>query len=152
MYTIKTVRAKENLILSATFQNGIIKEYDVKQLFPIFPAFKELQRTKGLFEKVRVDISGQGIIWNDDIDLDARDIWEKGIEVGKTEISANDMVAVTLVRARRKCGITQVQLSEITGICQADISRIERGIANPSISTLSRLAKGLGLKLNIEIN
>lgn len=151
MYTIKTVEAKENLVLSVTFQNGIIKEYDVKQLFSTFPVFNKLQTINGLFEKANVDISGQGIVWNDEIDLDAKSVWENGIEVGRTEISANDMVATALIRARHKCGITQVQLSKMTGICQADISRIERGIANPSVMTLNRLAKALGLKLNIEM-
>ncbi|MCX4321214.1 MAG: helix-turn-helix transcriptional regulator [Lachnospiraceae bacterium] len=38
----------------------------------------------------------------------------------------------------------------MTGINQADISRIERGFSNPSISTLKRLAVGLGKNLNIE--
>ena len=44
---------------------------------------------------------------------------------------------------------TQKQLSEQTGIYQADISKIERGLANPSLSTLKRLADGMGLKLRI---
>ena len=47
-------------------------------------------------------------------------------------------------------GMTQKQLAEVTGIYQADISKIERGLANPSVSTLKRLADGMGLKLKIE--
>ncbi len=46
--------------------------------------------------------------------------------------------------------MTQKQLSEVTGIYQADISKIERGLANPSLLTLKRLADGMDLKLRIE--
>ena len=42
------------------------------------------------------------------------------------------------------------QLSERTGIAQGDISKLERGNANPSIRTLQRLAAGMGMKLRLE--
>lgn len=54
------------------------------------------------------------------------------------------------MKARDIVGMTQKQLSEATGIYQADISKIERGLANPSLSTLKQLADGMGLKLKIE--
>ena len=56
----------------------------------------------------------------------------------------------SLYQARLQARITQQQLEDVTGINQADISRIERGFSNPSISTLKRLAVGLGKNLNIE--
>ena len=46
--------------------------------------------------------------------------------------------------------MTQKELAEKTGIYQADISKLERGIGNPSVSTLKRLADGLGLDLQID--
>lgn len=55
-----------------------------------------------------------------------------------------------LVRARSEKNISQKQLAELTGINQADISRIENGNANPSLRTLQRLAEGLGMKLKLE--
>ena len=55
-----------------------------------------------------------------------------------------------MLEARRRKAITQSQLSEITGIAQADISRIENGNANPSLQTLQRLAAGLGMRLKVE--
>ncbi len=58
-------------------------------------------------------------------------------------------VARAMIKARIEQDLTQKQLSERTGITQADISRIERGSANPSLNTLYRLAKGLGMKINI---
>ena len=51
---------------------------------------------------------------------------------------------------RKAKGMTQKELAERTGIYQADISKIERAIGNPSLSTLSRLAEGLGMELRID--
>lgn len=150
MYTIRSVKAKENYIVSAVFCNGIVKEYDLKSLFSVFPQFNDFVTIPGLFAQVQVDAGGYGIFWNDDLDLDANDIWEDGVEVGIEDIDIIDMVASELIRARGIVGMTQKQLSEITGIYQADISKIERGIANPSLATLKRLANGMGLKLRIE--
>ena len=51
---------------------------------------------------------------------------------------------------RKEKGMTQKELSEVTKIYQADISKIERGLANPSVSTLQRLEDGLNMKLVIK--
>lgn len=55
-----------------------------------------------------------------------------------------------MINARKESGLTQQQLSDRTGITQADISRLESGNANPSLRTLQRLAEGLGMKLRVE--
>ncbi len=55
-----------------------------------------------------------------------------------------------MINARKESGLTQKQLSERTGITQADISRLEHGNANPSLHTLQRLAAGLGMELRVE--
>ena len=54
-----------------------------------------------------------------------------------------------MIRARREAGLTQKELAERTGIQQSNISRIENGNGNPSLSTLNKLAQGLGKKLVI---
>ena len=41
-----------------------------------------------------------------------------------------------MIEARKQLGLTQKQLSEKTGIAQADISKLENGNANPSLKTL----------------
>ena len=55
-----------------------------------------------------------------------------------------------IIDARKESGLTQKQLSEKTGITQADISRLERGNANPSLLTLQRLASGMNMRLKLE--
>ncbi len=55
-----------------------------------------------------------------------------------------------IINARQKSGMTQKELSDCTGIAQGDISKLERGNANPSLKTLQRLANGMGMILKIE--
>ncbi|MBR5789392.1 MAG: helix-turn-helix transcriptional regulator [Lachnospiraceae bacterium] len=55
-----------------------------------------------------------------------------------------------MIDARKELNITQKELSERTGITQADISRIENGTRNPSLSMVKRLAEGLGMQISIE--
>ena len=55
-----------------------------------------------------------------------------------------------MIDARKDQNLTQKELSERTGITQADISRIEKGTRNPSLEMLKRLAQGLGMQLKVE--
>lgn len=55
-----------------------------------------------------------------------------------------------MIDARKESGLTQKQLSERTGIAQADISKLEHGNGNPSLRTLQRLAAGMGMKVKLE--
>ena len=59
-------------------------------------------------------------------------------------------IVQAMIDARKASGLTQKELSDKTGITQADISRLERGNANPSLQTLRRLAAGMGMRVNIE--
>ena len=148
MHKIKSVITKNDLIISATFFDGTVKEYSVDRLFNIYPQLKELENRE-LFNSVQVDAGGYGVSWNDDLELDAETIWEDGIEIGKDTVDIMSKLAARLTEARNRIGITQKQLAEKTGIYQADISKIERGLSNPSISTLQRLAEGMGLQIEV---
>ena len=55
-----------------------------------------------------------------------------------------------IVEGREDRDLTQQQLAEVTGIAQADISRLENGTGNPSLRTLKRLAAGMGMALKLE--
>lgn len=59
-------------------------------------------------------------------------------------------VIQAIIDARKESGLTQKELAEKTGIAQGDISKIEKGLANPSLKTLKRLAFGMGKVLKIE--
>ena len=51
--------------------------------------------------------------------------------------------------ARVALGMSQRELSERSGVRQADISRIERGAGNPTEATLQRLASVLEKRLEL---
>lgn len=100
---------------------------------------------------VKVEAGGYAISWNDELDLDAEEIWISGTRTGKIyDIDINMSVAENLIAARSTIGMTQKQLAETTGMYQTDISKIENGVANPSLSTLKRLATGMNMQLKIE--
>ena len=144
------VKPMDNTILLATFQNGIEKTYDVKTMFAMFPQMQILEKDKTLFNSVVVDAGGYGVSWNDNLDIESEEIWENGTEVGKVENDILDEMGYTLTLARENAEITQKELAKKTGINQANISKIERGIANPALATLKRLATGMGMQLKIE--
>lgn len=54
-------------------------------------------------------------------------------------------IAGQLLALRHRRGLTQRQLSELSGIQQADISRIECGETQPTTVTAKRLADALGV-------
>lgn len=55
----------------------------------------------------------------------------------------------SVVKARRKSGLTQTQLEEKSGVKQPVIARIEKGISCPNIETLLKLLNPMGKKLEI---
>ncbi len=55
-----------------------------------------------------------------------------------------------MLDARIRAGLTQTELSIKSGISQADISRLENGTRNPSLSLLKRLAEAMNTTLKIE--
>ncbi|MBR2741606.1 helix-turn-helix transcriptional regulator [Candidatus Saccharibacteria bacterium] len=96
-------------------------------------------------------MSSYGIRWNDDLDIEAETIYQDGELVRTTKLPINFEIAYMVSSARAKSGLSQAKLSELTGIDQADISKIENGLSNPSISTLERIAKALRADLEISI-
>jgi len=67
------------------------------------------------------------------------------------ELEPEFNIIQAMIDARKRENITQKELSERTGITQADISRIENGTRNPSLEMVKRLAKGLGMQLKLEL-
>lgn len=79
-HKIKTVAALPNYVLLAHFADGSEKKYDMKPLMREHEIFRIFKTVPGLFEQVRADVGGYGIVWNEDIDLDAEEIWVNGKE------------------------------------------------------------------------
>lgn len=78
LYKITGVSALPEHRLSVHFWNGVTKIYDMRRTFEKWPQFKELVRNERLFAKVKVDVGGYGIVWNDELDLSCDELWHNG--------------------------------------------------------------------------
>ena len=133
-----------------TFQDGKVKRFDMAVLFDKYPQLLAL-RNRALFTSGRL-AGYYGIIWNDDLDIEAETIYEDGETVREEKPAAFIMVGNAVAEARAARGLSQKELSGLTGIDQSDLSRIERGIANPSVNTLNLIAQALGATLHVSIS
>ena len=141
------IEFKQGTTFEVTFQDGSVKRYDISVLFGKYPQLKAL-KDRTLFLSGKLDGS-YGIRWTDELDLETETVYQEGETVRK--LAPNIAVGEAVLAARAKKDYTQKQLSEMTGIDQSDISKIERGVANPSISTLNKIAVALGMHLYVSI-
>lgn len=65
------------------------------------------------------------------------------------EQEAEREVMESIVEARIAAGLSQKELAERCGMKAANLCRLENGNGNPSVATLSKIAHGLGKKLQI---
>lgn len=78
-HKVKEVYPLQELKLSVIFTNGTTKTYDAKPLARKHEAFGELE-DETVFNCVKVDVGGYGIVWSDDLDLSCDELWDNGIE------------------------------------------------------------------------
>lgn len=65
----------------------------------------------------------------------------------EAETTAQEALGRQLAEARKLAHLTQPQLAQQTGLQQADISRIEHGLGNPTRDTLLKLVDALGMEI-----
>jgi XRE family transcriptional regulator, regulator of sulfur utilization len=58
-------------------------------------------------------------------------------------------LAGQLLALRLAAGLTQAEVAERSGLSQADISRYERGLGNPTRTTIEAIAAALGAHLEL---
>ena len=68
---------------------------------------------------------------------------------GSVEYDVLAEIRGEMIKIRKAEGISQKLLAERTGISQANISKIENGLYEPSVSVLKRIADGLGRRLSV---
>lgn len=140
---------KEGTALELTFLDGKVMRYDVAWLFDVYPQLEALKDRK-LFLSGKL-MGSYGIIWTDELDLEAETVYEEGELVRIEEIPARVRVGQAVWDARSKAGMTQSALSKACGIDQSDLSKLERGLLNPSVGLLERVAGALDLQLEVRL-
>ena len=141
----------EDVTLQVTYQDGKIIKYDMSQMFKKYPQLEELRKNRRLFESGHLDLTGFAIVWNDELDFDATSIYDDGEVVGHVETTFNQQIGFLLAKTRDEMNVTQTELSRKSHIDQGDISKIERGIGNPTIGKISKLFKALGRSISLTL-
>ena len=54
-----------------------------------------------------------------------------------------------LVARRQHLGLSQDDIARVTGLTQATLSRMERGVGDPRLSTIQQSARALGMDLRL---
>jgi transcriptional regulator with XRE-family HTH domain len=58
-------------------------------------------------------------------------------------------VAADMLRLRMRSELTQAELANLVGTKQANISRLESGLSNPTLQFLQKVAQALGAQLSV---
>jgi transcriptional regulator with XRE-family HTH domain len=62
-------------------------------------------------------------------------------------MAPKERMAARLKAIRERRGLTQEQLAEKSGVSRTYLARLETGRQDPTLSTLEKLAKALGVKV-----
>ena len=81
----------EGTEMEVRFQDGLVKQFDIASLFPKYPQLQAL-KDRNLFLQGKL-MGAYGIIWNDDLDLEAETVYAEGKTVRKEKAAANLLVA-----------------------------------------------------------
>ena len=127
---ISSAAALPDYILLVGFTSGEYKQFDLKPLIDKYAPFKSLAQVPGLYEQVKIDAGGYGLIWNDDLDISADGIYEKGTVCSPP--NDIDMYRQKLVEEFVKAR-----------------KNTEKGVTDPQLTTLLKMLSPLGLTLSI---
>lgn len=79
--------------------------------------------------------------------MDCQSINRQTLCVNKTYTDAKQKLALIIRDRRRSAGWSQEEFAEKAQIDRTYVSQIERGVANPSLSVLSKIADVFEMKL-----
>lgn len=168
MNRLYKVEVIDRYMLKCTFFNGDVKEFDVEDYLKadldgrskrMLGYCKQIAAVKinnlctgielvlenensGALEKGETDAILSKMDYS--YRFDAETLWCEGLLVEQIIVDDINIRLAEWIVAMRECrGMTQAQLAKVTGIHQAEISKLERGLANPSFSTIKKVADGL---------
>lgn len=143
MFNIITkVQAVKKNILNVTYADGKVFVFDVSTLFKKYPVFKQLKKGK-LFKEVKVEEGGYAIYWNDEIDLSSEYIYNHGKHIYDIISDLNIILGERVADRRNELEMSQRELAREAKIPQPEISKIEAGKGNPTVTTIQKIANVL---------
>ena len=142
---------KEGTTFDLYFNDGKVKRYDILSLADKFPQLNAL-KNRELFLAGKL-LGWGGVYWNDELDINYETVYEEGKDVtSEYHDIPNVLLGFQIKEKRLELFLSQEDLSTKVGIDQSDLSKIEKGIGNPSLKTIERIAEGLNSKISIRIN
>jgi predicted RNase H-like HicB family nuclease/DNA-binding XRE family transcriptional regulator len=74
-----------------------------------------------------------------------------GHKLAPVRVDPNLAIALQIRWVRAKEGLTQGQLAKKAGVSQQQIAKLERPGENPTIGTIAKIAKALGVHLDVAL-
>ncbi len=141
---------KEGTTFDLFFNDGLVKRYDILSLSDKFPQLNAL-KDRNLFKKGYL-MGWSGVVWNDELDIDSETVYEEGEDVtNQYDDIDNVLIGFRIKEKRLELGLTQEELAKKIGIDQSDLSKIEKGTANPTIKMIKRIADSLNSKISFQL-
>ena len=140
---------KEGTTFDLYFIDGVVKRYDILSLADKFPQLNAL-KDRNLFLKGKL-LGWSGVYWNDELDIECDTVYEEGEDVS-SEYDDIDIVVLgyKIRELRRNADLSQTELASKVGIDQSDLSKIEKGLANPTIKQITKVLDALNQRITIE--
>ena len=140
---------KEGTTFDLYFIDGVVKRYDILSLADKFPQLNVL-KNRDLFLKGKL-LGWSGVYWNDELDIECDTVYEEGEDVS-SEYDDIDVVVLgyKIRELRRNADLSQTELASKVGIDQSDLSKIEKGLANPTIKQIAKVLDALNQRITIE--
>ena len=140
---------KEGTTFDLYFIDGVVKRYDILSLADKFPQLNAL-KNRDLFLKGKL-LGWSGVYWNDELDIECDTVYEEGEDVS-SEYDDTDVVVLgyKIRELRRNADLSQTELASKVGIDQSDLSKIEKGLANPTIKQIAKVLDALNQRITIE--
>lgn len=150
-HKITSLATLPDFVLLVGFSDGEFRQFDLKPYIEKYPPFRSLAEINGLYEQAKIDAGGFGIVWNDELDVSAEGVYERGVACSKpNDVEEYKQKNIAeLVKARNKTGLSQKQLEILSGVAQPCIARTEKGATDPKLTTLLKMLEPLGLTLTI---
>ena len=111
-HKITSLATLPDYILLVGFSGGEFKQFDLKPLMGKYPAFAALENVEGLYRQAKIDVGGYGVVWNDDLDISAEGLYEKGVDCAPPDDieQYRQKLLAALIKARKSANLSQKQL------------------------------------------
>ena len=78
-HKVQSVAALPDFVLAVRFSGEEEKRYDMKPVFAAWPMFEGLSQSPELFGEVAVGSGGYGVVWGDEWDVGADELFANGV-------------------------------------------------------------------------